>query len=70
MEAHGFSLVHTHGDDDIYERLGYQYTVKIPNRDSGVVPTGTAPYIVRCIEQYGISRKNVVERWKENGFGD
>lgn len=70
LEAHGFSCVNGNGDDDIYERQGYGYTVKIPHRDSEEVPTGTALQIVRCIEKCGISRKDVLKWWKDNGHGE
>ena len=68
LEAHGFSLANHHGDDDIYERHGYSYTVKIPNKNSEEVPSGTASFIVKCIEKCGIGRRDILAWWKENGF--
>ena len=72
LEAHGFYYANPDGsgDDDIYARKGYGYTVKIPNRNSEVIPTGTASHIVRCIEKCGIGRKQILQWWKENGCGD
>ena len=70
LEAHGFSLVNYNGDDDIYERPGYGYAVKIPHRDSEEVPIGTALQIVRCVEKCGIGRKKILLWWHENGYGE
>ena len=62
LEAYGFFCVNTHGDDDIYERDGYDYTVKIPNRNSEIVPIGTAMQVVKCIENCGIGRKEITTK--------
>jgi len=70
LEAHGFILQATHGDDDVYRRPGYQYTVKIPNRNNEDIPIGTMDYVKRCIRNCGIAPKDILRWWKENGYGD
>lgn len=70
LNAHGFVLQASHGDDDVYSRPGYEYTVKIPNRDNEEIPIGTMDYIKNCIEKCGISRKEILKWWKENDYGD
>ena len=70
LEAHGFSLVNRHGDDDIYERPNYGYTVKIPSRNSETIPNGTALSIVRSIERCGLTRKHIMSWWRANGLGE
>lgn len=69
LEAHGYKLVSRNGDDDIYAKDGYGYTVKIPNRNE-VIPNGTMDSIKRMIVLNGTTRKNILNWWKENGFGD
>ena len=70
LEYFGFYLQATHGDDSIYARQGYGYTVKIPSRDSEEVPMGTADSIKKCIRNCGVDPKDVLKWWKENGYGD
>lgn len=68
--ANGFVRVVTHGDDDIYSRAGFQYTVKIPNRDREVIPDGTMSHIKKCIRKCGFVDRDILRWWKENGYGD
>ena len=69
LEAHNFLLLNTHGDDDIYERPGFTYTVKIPNRDNDEIPDGTMSHIKKCIKMCGIDNKDILKWWEENGYG-
>ena len=65
-----FNLASHCGDDDVYSRKGYKYTVKIPSRDSEVIPIGTMSQIRKCIRNCGIQDKEILKWWKENGFSD
>ena len=67
--ANGFVLASRVGDDDVYEKIGYSYTVKIPNRNE-VIPDGTMSAVRKYIEKCGINRKEVLRWWKENGYGE
>ena len=69
LAKNGFRCVSTNGDDDIYALGENQYTVKIPNRNEDI-PTGTMMYIVKMIEKNGITRKEILIWWKDNGYGD
>lgn len=66
LEAHGFYLANTNGDDDIYVREGYGYTVKIPNKNSEIVKNGTAMSIAKCITHCGFSKKDILDWWESN----
>lgn len=72
LEAKGFYMVNRNGDDRIYAKDGYNFTVKTPDRKNETIPNGTMDYILRAIGKCGISKsKNDVLRWwKENGYGD
>lgn len=70
LEANDFSLAATHGDDSIYERQGYAYTVKIPSKDSDVIYDGTMSQIRKCIRQCGFRDADILKWWKNNGFGE
>ena len=70
LEAHAFYFAANDGDDDIYARQGYGYTVKIPNRDNDEIPIGTMSQIRKCVRMCGVSDKLMLEWWKENGYGD
>lgn len=70
LEAFGFYLQSYNGDDSIYARKGYGFTVKIPTRSSEEVPMGTADFIKKCIRKCGVDPKEVLEWWKDNGYGD
>ncbi len=68
--GNGFILESHHGDDDVYSRKGYGYTVKIPNRDSEVIPDGTMSSIKKCIRNCGFYDKDILRWWKDNGYGE
>ena len=72
LEANGFCLVSRDGDDRIYEREGYSFTVKTPDRKNETIPNGTMDYILRAIGKCGISnsKNSVLNWWKKNGYGD
>jgi len=45
--------------------------VLVPNRDNETINViNTAMDMVRKIEKCRISRKQILEYWKDNGFGD
>ena len=69
--ASGFILQSNNGgDDDVYSKVGYQYTVKIPNRDNEVIPDGTMSSIRKCIRHCGLTDKEILNWWKDNKYGD
>ena len=70
LEAMGFILQTTHGDDTIYRREGFGFTVKIPSRDSDVIPLGTMSQIRKCVRNCGFSDKQILKWWKENNYGE
>lgn len=73
LVANGFYLANPKGmtgDDDIYARKGYEYTVKIPSRDNEEIPMGTMFYINKCIVLCGFGRKDILNWWKANGYGE
>ena len=72
LEAHGFFIQNVKGDDRIYARQGYGYTVKTPERKNEIVPQGTMDSILHCIGKCGIKdyKKDVLGWWKDNGYGD
>ena len=69
LEANGYKLVNHNGDDEIWIKDGCNYTVKIPSRNE-TIPNGTMSYIKKMIRHCGISNKEMLKWWKENGFGD
>lgn len=69
LEAHDFRLVNHDGDDEIWAKKGYQYTVKVPSRNEEI-PRGTLDYIKKMIGLCGYDRKYVLRWWKENGYGE
>ncbi len=70
LEAHDFYIKSKHGDDVVYWRKGHKMTVKISDKDGDSIPNGTMSYIKKCIRQCGISNKQILRWWKDNGFGD
>lgn len=70
LVAHRYRNVGTNGDDDVYARDDCQYTVKIPCRDGEVIPLGTMDYIKGMIMRCGIRRNEILEWWRDNGYGD
>jgi len=69
LDAHGYKLVGHNGDDDIFARDDCVYTVKIPNRNE-VIPMGTMDSIKKMIMKAGFSRNDILNWWKDNGYGD
>ncbi len=72
LEAHGFFIQNVKGDDRIYARQGYGYTVKTPDRKNEIVPQGTMDSILHCIGKCGIDnpKRIVLKWWGENGYGE
>lgn len=72
LDAHGFFIQNVKGDDRIYVRQDYAYTVKTPDRKNETVPQGTMDSILHCIGKCGIKdpKKDVLRWWEENGYGD
>ena len=70
LNANGFVFKVHHGDDDVYEKQGCQYTVKIPSRGKEEIPIGTMDSIRKCIRRCGYKDKDILEFWKANGYGD
>ena len=69
LEASDFKWINNNGDDAIYALNNNLYTVKVPIRNE-FIPNGTMDYIKKMIEKNGISRKDILEWWKNNGYGD
>lgn len=70
LEAKGFYLANTHGDDDVYVINSSNYTVKIPSRDHKEIPRGTMDYILKMIGKCGFDKKEVLKWLIDNGYGD
>jgi len=67
--AHGYSIVGSNGDDDIWAEEACSFSVKVPNRNE-VIPTGTMLYMVKMICKSGLSKKDILKWWKDNRYGD
>lgn len=69
LEAHGFRVVNHNGDDEIWAKDTCTYTVKVPSRNE-IMKIGTMTYIKKMISYCGISNKEMLKWWKDNGYGD
>ncbi len=69
LETKNFRVVGTNGDDEIWAREGWNYTIKLPNRNEEI-PDGTMSFIKKCMRNCGVDPKEMLQWWKENGFGD
>jgi predicted RNA binding protein YcfA (HicA-like mRNA interferase family) len=69
LEANGYKLVNANGDDDIYAHPNCNYTVKIPQRNE-TIPTGTMDHMRKMIMKNGFSKKDILNWWKNNGYGE
>ena len=58
------------GDDDIYEKKGCSFPVKIPSRNNEEIPNGTMDYILKTIRKCGTDKKEVLKWWIDNGYRD
>jgi len=70
LEANGYKKINTNGDDDIYAKDKCQYTVKIPSRNSEIIPKGTMSQIKKMIRWCGIDDKQILNWWKGNDYGE
>jgi len=69
LETKGFVMINHKGDDEIWTRQGYNYTVKLPSRNEQI-PDGTMSQIKKCIRYCGIDPKEMLQWWKDNGHGE
>lgn len=69
LVAHGYKHTNTNGDDDIYAKDNCAYPVKVAHRNE-VIPMGTMDYIRQIIQKGGHSRKDILNWWKNNGYGE
>ena len=69
LEAHGFFKANIKGDDAIYCKKGFVYTVKVTlNREA--TPIGTMMQIAKMTALCGVSKSEWLRWWKTNGFGE
>lgn len=69
LVANGFKVVNSDGDDDIWSKDGYEYTVKVPQRNEDI-PMGTMDYMRKMIQECGYTKKDILNWWKDNGYGE
>ncbi|MEK7552275.1 MAG: hypothetical protein AAB534_02550 [Patescibacteria group bacterium] len=69
LETKDFYLANTNGDDEIWARRGFNYTLKLPNRNEEI-PDGTMSSIKKCMRHCGVDPKEMLEWWKKEGYGD
>lgn len=70
LKAFGYSIVGYNGDDQIWKREGYTQTVRVPDRDNEDIIIPTSMEMLRKIAMAGISKKEILAWWKNNGYGD
>ncbi len=68
LETKNFTIVNGNGDDEIWARTGWNYTIKLPCRNEEI-PDGTMSNIKKCMRRCGVDPKEMLQWWKENGFG-
>jgi len=69
LETKNFRLVNHNGDDEIWARDGWNYTIKLPSRNEEI-PDGTMSSVRKCMKHCGVDPKEMLKWWKENGFGE
>jgi hypothetical protein len=69
LETKEFYVGNTNGDDEIWVRDGWNYTIKLPSRNEEI-PDGTMSSIKKCMRNCGVDPKEMLEWWKKNGYGE
>ena len=68
--AFGYKHINSNGDDQVWAKEGCNQVVLVPGRDSEVIILQTAMDMSRKVGKCGISKKDVLKWWKENGYGE
>lgn len=68
LTAFGYKAVNQNGHDEVWRKEQDTQVILVPSRASKVIITSTSYYMLRAAEKCGLTRKQIKDWWKENGY--
>jgi hypothetical protein len=62
--------MHNNGDDQVWKREGSGIVILVPDRNEGMILPTSMDMARKMTLGAGISKKDILKWWKENGFGE
>ena len=69
LDAKGFKWINNSGDDEVWSKEGFYIFILVPSRNE-TIPMGTSDSMARKAVRCGLPKKEILQWWKENGFGE
>jgi hypothetical protein len=72
LETYGFEPFYTRnsGDDEVWRKGDSNIAILVPSRDSEVLILPTSAAMARSAAKNGLSKKEILQWWKDNGYGE